>query len=97
MGDSMLRRTGEAIVQSDLHDPNNTTKSLPIRMEHFKEMNARGMFKVAARSKVNDAIYPLVKYKLFLVQLDENYRTVLIRVGGTTQAAYTRRARGGVL
>ena len=36
------------------------------------------MSKVSATSKVNDAIYPLVEYKLFFVQLDENYRTVLI-------------------
>ena len=40
MGDTMLRRTGEVIVQSDLHGPTNFTKCTPMRMEHFKEMNA---------------------------------------------------------
>ena len=39
----MLSRIGEVIVQSDLHGPTNVTKCPPIRMEHFKEMNAGGV------------------------------------------------------
>ena len=82
MGDTMLRRSGEAIVRSDLHDPTNVTKCLPIRMVHFKEMNARDMSKMAARSKGKDAEYTLVEYDTLIyaifVLIYENYRALIM-------------------
>ena len=82
MGETMLGRTGEVIVQSDIHGPTNATKCLPIRMEHFKEMNARDMSKMAARSKGKDAEYIPVEngtllYAIFVL-LDENYCALLM-------------------